>query len=202
MTAPIRRAVASPLSGRPLGWNAPRPLHHVVAADHAEQSKWRACPSPPDRQEAQLSEINWAAELRKIEREYDGLPPEPSPTELRQKRDVERQERERQDAAAASFGVYFRLTLLLGLAVSIAAWPFDINCGATLLGYMAAVALLVVSGIWTAAATFTHQLPRRHLTVLLVICWGIVLGAAQVLPRIGYANPVPGRATTWSCTAN
>lgn len=179
-------------------------LNGLVTLPRISQNsrKWRASPSPPDRQEAQLSEINWAAELRKIEREYDGLPPEPTPAEIRQKRDVERQERERQDAAAASFGVYFRLTLVFGLAVSIAAWPYDINCGPMLFGYMAAIGLLVVSGIWTAAATFTYQLPRRHLTALLVIWWGIGLGAAQVLPRIGYANPVPGRATTWSCTAN
>jgi len=156
----------------------------------------------PLGQEAQLSEINWAVELRKIEREYDGLPPEPTPADIRQKRDLERQEREEQDAAAASFGVWFRLTLLLCLAVSIAAWPYDITCGAMLSGYMAAVVLLVVSGIWTAAATFTHHMPRRHLTALLVICWGLVLGAAQVLPRIGYANPAPGRATSWSCVVN
>ena len=115
---------------------------------------------------------------------------------------MERQERERQEAIAASFGVWFRLTLLLGLAVSIAAWPYDITCGAMLSGYMAAIALLVVAGIWTAAATFTYSMPRRHLTALLVICWGIALGAAQVLPRIGYANPVPGRPTTWSCVVN
>ena len=156
----------------------------------------------PQGQEAQLSEINWAVELRKIEREFDGLPPEPTPSAVRQKRDLERQERERQDAVAASFGVWFRLTLLLGLAVSIAAWPYDITCGAMLSGYMAAIALLVVAGIWTAAATFTYQMPRRHLTALLVICWGIALGAAQVLPRIGYANPIPGRPTTWSCVVN
>lgn len=156
--------------------------------------------SQPARQEAPLSEINWAVELRKIEREFDGLPPEPTPTELRHKRDTEREERERQDAAAASFGVYFRLTLVLCLAVSLACWPYEVACGAMLSGYLGAIIMLVVAGIWTATATFTHRMPKRHLTAVLVVLWGLMLGAAQVLPRIGYANPAPGRSTTWRCS--
>jgi hypothetical protein len=154
------------------------------------------------KQEGPLSEINWAVELRKIEREYDGLPAEPTPGELRQQRDSERRERERQDAVTASFGVYFRLTLVLCLAVSLAAWPYDVTCGGMLLGYLSAIGLLVITGIWTAAATFTHRMPRRHLTALFVICWGIALGAAQILPRIGYAIPAPGRASAWRCPVN
>lgn len=149
--------------------------------------------------EAKLSEINWAVELRKIEREFDGLPPEPSAAEIRQKRDVERRDRERQEAAGASFGVYFRLTLVVCLAISIVCWPYDTSCGATLWGYLSAVLVLIVAGIWTAQATFTWQMPTRHLAALLMILWGLCLGAAQVLPRIGYANPAPGRPTTWRC---
>jgi hypothetical protein len=150
-------------------------------------------------QEAPVSEINWAVELRKIEREFDGLPPEPTPAELRQRRDVERQERERQEAIAASFGVYFRLTLVVCLAVSLACWPYDVSCGPMLFGYLSAVAILVVGGAWTATATFTHRMAWRHLIALTVIAWGTALGAAEILPRIGYANPAPGRGTSWSC---
>ena len=146
-----------------------------------------------------MSEINWAVELRKIEREFDGLPPEPTPAELRQRRDVERQERQHQDAVAASFGVYFRLTLVGGLAVSLACWPYDVSCGPMLFGYLSAVVVLVIGGAWTATATFTHQMAWRHLIALTVIFWGMMLGAAEILPRIGYANPSPGRGTTWSC---
>lgn len=149
-----------------------------------------------------MSEINWAVELRKIEREYDGLPPEPSAAELRQRRDAERLVRERQESAAASFGVYFRLTLVVCLGVSIACWPYDFSCGATLFGYLAAVTLLIVCGLWTAAATFTYRMPRRHLIALAVIFWGCVLGAVEVLPRIGYANPAVGRGANWSCHQN
>ena len=154
-------------------------------------------------QEVPLSEkINWAVELRKIEREFDGLPPEPTPIELRQKRDAERHERDRQDAASASFGVYFRLTLVVCLAISLACWPYEVSCGAMLFGYLGAVVMLIVAGIWTATATFAHQMPRRHLAAVLVVLWGLVLGAAQVLPRIGYANPAPGRSISWSCNSD
>lgn len=146
-----------------------------------------------------MSEINWAVELRKIEREYDGLPPEPSPIQVRQRRDAERKERERQEASAASFGVYFRLTLAVCLAVSLACWPYDVSCGPTLFAYMFAVVILVVAGLWTATATFRHQMAIRHLIALLVILWGGVLGASEILPRVGYANPSPGRGTSWSC---
>jgi hypothetical protein len=149
-----------------------------------------------------VSEINWALELRKIEREYDGLPPEPSPVELRQQREAQRKERERQDAVAASFGVYFRLTLVVCLGVSLTAWPYNVSCGSMLFGYVGAVVVLIIAGAWTAAATFKHQMSRRHLMALTMIFWGCVLGAAELLPRIGYANAAPGRSSSWSCEGN
>jgi hypothetical protein len=155
---------------------------------------------PAIRQEVPLSEINWALELRKIEREFDGLPPEPSPGELRQKRQAVRHERQRQEAVSASFGVYFRLTLVVSLAISLVCWPYSVTCGAMLFGYLAAVVVLVVGGLWTAVATFTYMMPWRHLIALLMVLWGLGLGAAEVLPRVGYASPIPGRATSWSCS--
>ena len=158
--------------------------------------------SHPQREEVLVSEINWALELRKIEREYDGLPPEPSAAEVRQRREAERKERERQDAVAASFGVYFRLTLVVCLAVSLAAWPYDVSCGAMLYGYLATVLVLILGGTWTAVATFRHRLAWRHLIALTVIFWGFVLGAAEVLPRIGYAIPTPRHGADWSCHQN
>src|SRR3954469_16472467 len=110
------------------------------------------------RQEVPLSEINWALELKKIEREFDGLPPEPSPCEQRLNRDVERRERERQEGIGASFGVYFRLTLVVSLGISLVGGPYDVTCGANVFGYPAAVLVLVVGGMWPPVPTFTHQM--------------------------------------------
>jgi hypothetical protein len=202
ITASVR-AAASHLPRLRVATIALGPTGFLVAPPIVEPSNTeRHSPSAFHRQEALVSEINWAVELRKIEREYDGLPPEPTDVEVRQKREAERREREGQEAVAASFGVYFRLTLVVCLAVSLACWPYEVTCGAMLFGYLAAVAVLIMGGIWTSSATFKHRMAGRHLISLVVIVWGIVLGAAEVLPRIGYANPAPGRSTTWHCTDN
>lgn len=86
------------------------------------------------------------------------------------------------------------------LGVSIACWPYEVSCGFTVGAYLAAVITLIVGGIWTALATFEHQMAWRHLISLAMILWGLTLGAAQVLPRIGYATPAPARPTTWRCS--
>ena len=174
----------------------------LVAARPLDPSNRRGSqPQRPAGQEDPLSEINWAVELKKIEREFDGLPPVPTQVELRTQRDAEKRAREREDAVSTSFGVYFRLTLVMCLGVSIACWPYDVTCGFMVFTYLAAVIMLIVGGIWTAVATFDQQMPWRHLAALGVIFWGLTLGAAQLLPRVGYATAAPGRSTTWQCSA-
>jgi hypothetical protein len=184
-------------ASRAIRW-APWNAHVARRLPHPSFRKGRQI---AERQEAPLSEINWAVELRKIEREYDGLPPEPTAAEQRQRREAERRERERQEARAASFGAYFRLTLVLCLAISIAAWPYPIDCGLSVWGYLTAIIILVAGGVWTAAATWQCRGAWRHAIALLVVLWALSLGASQVLPRVGYAMPAPGRPTTWSCAA-
>jgi hypothetical protein len=146
-----------------------------------------------------LTHIDWSVELRKIEREFDGLPPEPSPSELRQRRDAERRERQAREARAGAFGVYIRLTLVLSLCLGMFSWPYDVDCGGSVFGYMAAVLTVLVGGFWTALTTWRHRMPRSHVASLLVMLCGLTLAAAQVLPRVGYANPTPGRPTAWRC---
>ena len=199
MTDHPRRAVASHscrCSELASAWSQTVPAG-CRRASRAVEREEQSFPAPG--QEDPLSEINWAVELRKIEREFDGLPPEPTPTELRQKRQAEQRDRNQQDATSASFGVYFRLTLVICLGISLVCWPYEVTCGGMLFGYLAAVIVFVVGGIWTALATFTYQMPYRHLTALVMILWGLTLGAAEILPRIGYASPTPGRVTAWSC---
>lgn len=177
------------------------PLASVVAG-HPPHPSSSVRSQIAERQEAPLSEINWAVELRKIEREYDGLPPEPTPAALRQRRDAERREREQQEARTASFGAYFRLTLVMCLAISIAAWPYPTICGGSLWSYLSALVVLVTGGLWTAAATWQCRGAWRHAIALSIVLWGLTLGASQILPRVGYAVPAPGRPTTWSCPAD
>jgi hypothetical protein len=160
-----------------------------------------AKPSPrsigPSGLEAPLTHIDWNVELRKIEREFDGLPPEPTPAERRQLREAELQEEEEHKSGA--FGVYVRLSLVLSLCLGMFSWPYDVSCGASLLGYMSAVATVVLGGLWTSLSTWRHGMGKSHIVSLLVLTCGVVLAAAQVLPRVGYAAPSPDRATTWRC---
>ena len=149
--------------------------------------------------EATLTHIDWSVELKKIEREFDGLPPEPTPAELRQRREAERRDEEEQDARTGAFGVYLRLTLVLSLCLGMLSWPYDVSCGASLFGYMIAVATVAIGGFWTSLTTWRHRMPRSHVVALLVLLWGLGLAASQVLPRVGYASPAPDRATTWRC---
>jgi hypothetical protein len=53
--------------------------------------------------------------------------------------------------------------------------------------------------MWSAVGTWRHRLGLAHVASLLVVIWGMVLGAREVLPRIGYAVPTAVRAAGWSC---
>jgi hypothetical protein len=149
--------------------------------------------------EATLSNINWAVELRKIEREFDGLPPEPTPEELRRQRDAQRREREEEDARTGASGVYFRMILVVSLGVAIAFWPYEVACGASLFGYLTALITLILGGVWAALGTWRYHMARSHALTLFIILWALGLVAVQILPRVGYARPDPARSTAWSC---
>jgi hypothetical protein len=49
--------------------------------------------------------------------------------------------------------------------------------------------------------TWRHRTARAHVLSLLLVVWGVVLGAIELLPRVGYAKPDPLRPTGWTCTA-
>jgi len=101
----------------------------------------------------------------------------------------------------SSVGVYARLTLSVALGVAMVIWPYPARCGAGLGAYLAAVVVVVASGIWSSIWTWRHRASRAHTLSLLLILWGLVLGSVEVLPRIGYARPDPMRPSGWACTA-
>lgn len=98
-------------------------------------------------------------------------------------------------AAARSWPAILRLTLSVLLGVGILFWPYENRCGVGLTGYLIAVAAVVGSGVWSAVWTWRHNAARAHFLSILLIAWGVMLGAAEVLPRVGYAKEV----LTWSC---
>ena len=81
-------------------------------------------------------------------------------------------------------------------------WPYPSRCGPGLAAYLAAVAVVIGSGVWSAVWTWRHRASKAHTLSLLLILWGLVLGSMEVLPRVGYAKPDLGHPANWSCPAS
>jgi hypothetical protein len=143
--------------------------------------------------------IDWSAQLKKIERQFDSLPPEPSGSEQRDRRETQRRSQQRQVQREGIFGAGSRVVLALSLSLAINAWPYDRACGAGLAAYLAASAFVIAGGFWASVGTWRGRAPKLHAAALLVVAWGIVLVTAQALPRVGYAKVDPGNGPAWRC---
>ncbi|HWE41577.1 MAG TPA: hypothetical protein VG432_03685 [Gemmatimonadaceae bacterium] len=102
-------------------------------------------------------------------------------------------------AETSTFGVFARLLLSVALGVGIVFWPYGSRCGVGLAAYLGAVTVVVASGVWSAVWTFRHRAGRAHVLSLLLVLWGMILGAQEVLPRVGYAVPTPQHPAAWYC---
>jgi hypothetical protein len=78
---------------------------------------------------------------------------------------------------------------------AITQWPYPHGCGLPLLGYLGAVAMVMVAGAWIAVASWRLRNEVAHILALLIVLWGIVLAAERTLPRIGYA----AERGSWHC---
>ena len=61
------------------------------------------------------------------------------------------------------------------------------------------VAALALAGVGTSTSAWRHRAPFVHLVGLAMLAAAAVLGAREVLPRVGYAVPAPGAPATWAC---
>jgi hypothetical protein len=86
--------------------------------------------------------------------------------------------------------------LAVALGVMMTQWPYLKDCGLHLLGYLGAVATVLVAGAAIAFDSWRLRNGLIHVLSLLLIFWAIVLAAEQVLPRIGYA----AHQASWQCT--
>jgi len=132
-------------------------------------------------------EDNWASQLKKIEREFDGLPPVPSPAVQKMQSEAERRAKEKAQQRVAMFGAGARLILVFAVGAAIAMWPYSRECGWGWIGYVGVEAVIVAGGLWVAFTTWRGRLPKMHAFSLLIVLGGLVLIAAEVLPRVGYA---------------
>ena len=134
---------------------------------------------------------DWSTKLKNIEREFDGLPPEPSLAFKKMQSEEERRAQERAQQRAAAIGAGARLILVFALFGALAIWPYANNCGAGWFGYVGAEAVIVAGGLWVAFTTWRYRLPKMHALSLVIILVGLVLIASEVLPRTGYASVDP-----------
>lgn len=144
--------------------------------------------------------IDWKAELRKYEREFDGLPPEPTPEEVRAQRLARVAQKEREEQDGNAFAAWMRLMLVVALAGSLHFWPYARECGVGLDFYLAAETAIVVGGLWVAVYTWSRRLGRTHALALVTGLWGMGLLAVEVLPRVGYARVSAAHPSAWGCS--
>lgn len=97
----------------------------------------------------------------------------------------------------AVLATWFRLLLAGALLAAIAVWPFANYCGSGLMLYLGAVGLLVVTSIWALGASWSHRRGFAHVLGLCTLGGALFYGAAEVLPRTGYAKVT----RTWLCEA-
>ena len=96
---------------------------------------------------------------------------------------------------------WVKVTIAVAAAAGLMVWPWPARCGLPLWEFTAATGGVALLGLWSAIGTWRHRLGLAHVASLLVIVWGMLLGAREILPRVGYAVPTADRTAGWSCDA-
>jgi len=146
-----------------------------------------------------MNDRNWDAELKKIDRAMETVSDEAIFPAKAAKTPEVRAAAEGAQRTTSTLGVFARLSLAVALGVAIAFWPYAARCGLGLAAYLGAVATLIGAGIWSSVWTWRHRAAKGHTLALLLVLWGMVLGAIEVLPRVGYAVPNANHPANWTC---
>ena len=145
---------------------------------------------------------DWDAELKKIDKQLESvsdaaLIPTPAKSASPAAKAAVAAER----ASTRTWPALLRLALATALAIGILFWPYPSRCGVGLAGYLVAVSGVTVAGLWSSVWTWRHRTARAHVLSLLLVVWGLVLGAMEILPRSGYARADATRPAGWVCSA-
>jgi uncharacterized membrane protein len=145
-----------------------------------------------------VSEIDWSIELRKIEREFDGLPPERTRTQVRLQKIQEIVAREQFEERLAIVGIWARLILVGTLATSLFWWPYGRDCGFPLVAFLVSHLMVIVGGLSIVIRAWRDHLVWQFVaaTVFMLTAWTII--TSHALPRLGYST-VPSATAGWSC---
>jgi len=144
---------------------------------------------------------NWDEELKKIDKQLEGMsdsalipaPAKGAPPAAKAAVAAQREN-------TRTWPAFLRLALATALAVGILFWPYPSRCGVGLAGYLAAVSVVTVGGLWSSVWTWRHRTARAHILSLVLVAYGLILGAMEILPRTGYAKADTTRPG-FSCTA-
>ena len=152
-----------------------------------------------------MDSTKWDKQLAKVDRTLeamsdDALLPDdsarqPSPAARKERKEELREERHK----TTTLGVFARLVLAVALGVAMLFWPYSARCGVGLFGYLGAAAMVIVAGAWSSIWSWRHRSGQAHVLSLLLIVWGVVLGATEILPRVGYAIPDAQHPAIWMC---
>jgi hypothetical protein len=121
--------------------------------------------------------------------------PRPLPAEEANEGAVSAARRSEPSLLAQRLSVWLRAILAGALALALTQWPYAHECGRMLYLYLGAVAAVLLGGAWAGVWAWRLRSAAAHVLALVIVFWGIVLAAEQVLPRIGYA----AAAAEWRC---
>ena len=139
---------------------------------------------------------DWDKELAKIDKQLESVSDAQLFPEKKGASPAQKQQVATERATTTSWPAIVRLVLSVALGVGVLFWPYANRCGVGLAGYLFVVIAVAVSGIWSAVWTWRHRAARAHILSILLIAWGLMLGAQELLPRIGYAQ----KTLPWNCT--
>jgi hypothetical protein len=92
--------------------------------------------------------------------------------------------------------LWSELALVIALGGAITQWPYPHRCDLPLLGYLGAVATIALAAGWIGLSSWRLRTGVPHLLALMLVAWGLVLAAGEVLPRVGYA----AERASWRCS--
>jgi hypothetical protein len=138
---------------------------------------------------------DWDKELAKIDKQLESVSDAQLFPEKKGASPAQKQQVADTRAATPSWPAIIRLVLSVALGVGVLFWPYANRCGIGLAGYLFVVLAVAGSGVWSAVWTWRHRAARAHILSILLIAWGLMLGAQEILPRIGYAQ----KTLPWNC---
>ena len=146
-----------------------------------------------------MADRDWDRELAKIDKQLESVSDEQLFPKSAAKTTPQREAIAEKQSRTSTLGVMMRLLLSVALGVGMIFWPYEARCGAGLMGYLFAVVVLIGAGGWSAVWAWRHRAGKAHVLSLLIMLWGTILGAQELLPRLGYAKPTLDHPSVWQC---